>query len=348
MVVTVDPTRGADQNSTEMMVGKRLRELRVSRGLSLRFLAERSGLNINTLSLIENGRTSPSVGTLQQLAAALSVPITTFFAEESVEKKVVYTPAHSRPLAEFSNTQMENLAQDLAGKTIQPYLVTLNPGMGSGDRMIVHTGHELVYCLEGNVQYKIENVEYHLGTGDSLVFEAHLPHCWQNSGHGLARLLMVLFPTDSNEEAGSRHVSLDQRYKEKTMKIAAITEDGKTISQHFGRAPYYQVLTIEDGKVINKEMREKIGHSHFIAQGHSEEAHRAGHGMDVASHNKHMSMAEVISDCETLLCGGMGMGAYESMLSLHIQPVVTDVLDIETAVQAYINGKLIDHTERLH
>ena len=49
------------------------------------------------------------------------------------------------------------------------------------------------------------------------------------------------------------------------MKIAVITDDGKTISQHFGRALHYQVLTIEEGKVVDREMRDKLGHSQFSA-----------------------------------------------------------------------------------
>lgn len=70
--------------------------------------------------------------------------------------------------------------------------------------------------------------------------------------------------------------------------------------------------------------------------------------MDAQSHNKHIDMAQTIADCKALLCGGMGMGAYESMRRLNIQPVVTDLRDIETAVQAFIDGKLVDHTELLH
>lgn len=132
------------------------------------------------------------------------------------------------------------------------------------------------------------------------------------------------------------------------MKIAAITDDGTTISQHFGRAPYYLVLTIEEGKIVNKEMRNKMGHNQFHDQPHVEEAHGAGHGMDPTSHNKHVSMAQTIADCKALLCGGMGMGAYESMRQLNIQPIVTDISNIEEAARAFIDGKLIDHTELLH
>jgi len=132
------------------------------------------------------------------------------------------------------------------------------------------------------------------------------------------------------------------------MKVACITEDGITISQHFGRAPYYLVLTIEEGKIINREKRAKLGHNQLQATPHEEAPHAVGHGMDSASHDKHVSMADAIADCKVLLCGGMGTGAYESMRRLNIQPIVTDVHDIEAAAQAYINGSLVDHTELLH
>ena len=107
------------------------------------------------------------------------------------------------------------------------------------------------------------------------------------------------------------------------MKIAVITDDGKTISQHFGRAPYYLVLTIEEGKIIAREMREKIGHQHFKSEPHEVSHDDPNHGKDADSHKKHTSMAEAIADCKVVLCGGMGMGAYESMRQLNIQPIVT-------------------------
>jgi transcriptional regulator with XRE-family HTH domain/quercetin dioxygenase-like cupin family protein/predicted Fe-Mo cluster-binding NifX family protein len=338
-----------DNNTpAEVLVGRKLRELRNRKGLSLRALADRSGLNVNTLSLVENGKSSPSVSTLQQLALALEMPIATFFESEREEKRIVFTPTEKRPHATFGRTQMQNLGKDLAGSTVQPFAVTLNPGTGSGDQMIVHTGHEFVYCLSGSIRYQIEQEEYILKPGDSLVFEAHLPHCWENKGEETAQILLILYPSDAREMPGGRHFSPETMKKELTMKIAVITEDGKNISQHFGRAPYYMVLTIEEGKIVKREMRNKMGHNQFSAEPHSEEPHSSGHGMDSASHIKHVSMAETIADCKAILCGGMGMGAYESMLHLNIQPVVTVLRDIEAAAQAFIDGKLIDHTELLH
>lgn len=131
------------------------------------------------------------------------------------------------------------------------------------------------------------------------------------------------------------------------MKIAFITNDGINISQHFGRASHYLVLELADRQVINREMREKSGHQQFVEPG-NDPNHSHGSGMDAASHRKHELMAEVIEDCDILICGGMGRGAYQSMQSFGITPVVTDKTDIEEALQAYLQGDLKDQTEKLH
>jgi predicted Fe-Mo cluster-binding NifX family protein len=130
------------------------------------------------------------------------------------------------------------------------------------------------------------------------------------------------------------------------MKIAAVTEDGVTISPHFGRAPYYVVLTVEDGKVVGREQREKVAHGH----GHGGHVHIEGqtHGFDAASQDTHGRMAAPISDCQLLLARGMGMGAYQSLVQAGIEPVITDLPVIDEAVAAYLAGMLTNHLERLH
>ena len=132
------------------------------------------------------------------------------------------------------------------------------------------------------------------------------------------------------------------------MKIAAISDDGVTISQHFGRAPLYVVITVEGDKVVNKETRTKTGHHTFAAHQHPDLAPGERHGYDAGSQVRHGSMAEIISDCQVLLAGGMGWGAYESMQRFNIEPIATDVRSIDEAVQLYIDGKLTNLMERLH
>ena len=132
------------------------------------------------------------------------------------------------------------------------------------------------------------------------------------------------------------------------MKIAAISDDEIVISRHFGRAPYYVVVTIEDGKIIAKETRSKAGHHTFAAHEPPKLAPGERHGYDAGSQTRHAAMAEVISDCQVLLAGGMGWGAYEAMQSYGIEPIVTDMDNIDEAVKLYLGGRLPNLMERLH
>lgn len=132
------------------------------------------------------------------------------------------------------------------------------------------------------------------------------------------------------------------------MKIAAVTEDGTTISQHFGRAHLYFVATIEDGKVVKRETRDKAGHHTFGNQAHPETAPGEQHGYDAGAQTRHATMAGTISDCQVLICGGMGRGAYDSMKSYNIEAIVTDVENIEEAIGLYLENKLPNLNERLH
>jgi predicted Fe-Mo cluster-binding NifX family protein len=132
------------------------------------------------------------------------------------------------------------------------------------------------------------------------------------------------------------------------MKIAAISEDGTTISQHFGRAPLYVVLTIEDGEVVSKENRDKMGHHSFSGQPHEDTAPGERHGYSAGAQSRHASMMEAIKDCQVLIAGGMGWGAYESLTSQGIETIVTDIPNIDEAVKLYLEGKLINLQQRLH
>jgi len=132
------------------------------------------------------------------------------------------------------------------------------------------------------------------------------------------------------------------------MKIAVISEDGQTISQHFGRAPFYVIVTVEDGKVVNKETRDKMGHRSFAGQPHEDTAPGERHGYGAGAEGRHASMAETIADCQVLIVGGMGWGAYESLKSNNIEAIVTDVTSIDEAVELYLDGELANLMEKLH
>ena len=199
-------SRSAATPSTgEVNVGRRLRELRAEHALSIRALAEKSGLAINTLSLIENSKTSPSVSTLQQIAAALNVHITAFFETNTPPNSISYVKANQRHSAAFAHGTLEDLGAGLTSRAVEPFLVTLEPSTGSGANPIVHTGHEFVFCLTGRIVYTIEDRTFLLEPGDSLLFESHLPHRWQNVDAGPSQTLLVLYPSDERDRPTERH-----------------------------------------------------------------------------------------------------------------------------------------------
>jgi transcriptional regulator with XRE-family HTH domain len=192
--------------STEINVGRRLQELRAMQGLSIRSLAKASGLNFNTLSLIENEKTSPNVSTLQQLAAALRVPITAFFETSTTYKDVVFQKFGQRPQTMFPHGELEDLGGGLALGEATPLLLTSNPSANSGPDAIVHTGQEFVYCLEGSMIYWVGPSEYILEPGDSLIFQAHLPHRWENRSDTIFRSILVICPSDVNDRLVEQHL----------------------------------------------------------------------------------------------------------------------------------------------
>ena len=200
----------------EVDVGRALGILCDQRGLSIRALAKKSGLAVNTLSLIKNNKTSPSVSTLQQLAAALEVPITAFFENGSPKSRIAYFKADQRLGAVFAHGTLEDLGGGLIDRTVEPFVVTMKPNANSGTHPIVHTGHEFVYCLEGRIVYTIDDHAYLLEPGDSLLFESHLPHRWQNVEALPARAIMVLCPLDARDNPTIHH--FPSEVLKKTMK----------------------------------------------------------------------------------------------------------------------------------
>ena len=132
------------------------------------------------------------------------------------------------------------------------------------------------------------------------------------------------------------------------MKIAVVTDDGSTICQHFGRAQYYTVVTVENGKVVGKEQRNKAGHHMAGVEHVSQAAHGEKHGFDANAQASHAGMMANITDCQLLIAGGMGWGAQVSLKQNGIESLITDVNNIDEAIQLYLEGKLPNLVERLH
>ncbi len=196
---------GTRSNEPRPEVGLRLRMLRERQGLSLRALAQACGLSINAISRIERGEHSPTVSSLHQLATALKVPITAFFEDPS-EQTTVLVRRDRRLRSEADGVTMESLGIGLPHQQLEPFLVRVNPGAGSTSQQITHAGEEFVYCLEGQIEYRVSSDVYHLEEGDSLLFEAAQPHCFQNAAESQVTLIMVFQSAEGSQLAGYQHI----------------------------------------------------------------------------------------------------------------------------------------------
>jgi transcriptional regulator with XRE-family HTH domain len=174
----------------EPNVGLRLRSIRDQRGFSLRALAELCGLSINAISLIERGENSPTVSSLHRLATALNVPITDFFQEEA-KQTVVFIKRDKGLRSQSDGVVMESLGIGLFNQQLEPFRMSIGPGVGNLDDPVSHSGEEFIHCLEGEIEYTIASQTFLLEKGDSLLFDATQQHAYHNSSGKPATLLMV-------------------------------------------------------------------------------------------------------------------------------------------------------------
>ncbi len=148
-------------------------------------------------------------------------------------------------------------------------------------------------------------------------------------------------------------------------KIAIVSDDGTTVNGHFGSANFYEVFTIENGIIANREQRQKLnvhstGLHHLNSHLHNNDEqsqnsdtnnhsnHNHSHGQGHGHGHNHSGMISNILDCKYLLSRGMGYGIFNHLESAGIEPIVTNIKEITAAVNAVIDGTIVNHTSRLH
>ena len=129
----------------------------------------------------------------------------------------------------------------------------------------------------------------------------------------------------------------------KNSTIAIATDDGTTVSSHFGRALLYEVLSFSDGKVIKRERREKAGHQSF-GDAESGPEHHGGEAHD----QRHQTMVSPVLDCQAVIVRGMGQGAVEHLRRSNLLPVLTGLHTIEEVIGAIAAGSLDNDPGRIH
>jgi predicted Fe-Mo cluster-binding NifX family protein len=145
--------------------------------------------------------------------------------------------------------------------------------------------------------------------------------------------------------------------KQTPVKVAVVTDNGETISRHFGKAPQYAIYALEGNKITSHELREKSHHGKGEHGGGREnriglgdiqvesgvaESQNHGHG-----HNHGVMLAN-ISDCAVVITRGMGYGAYGALKKANLEVIITNIANIEEAVQAYADGDIKNHLNKLH
>ncbi len=194
-------------------VGNRLRELRQERNLSMRAVARASGLSTNALSMIERGKASPSVSTLFKISDALNLPITTFFRAEPTQQAVVVRRSKNRNRVNLVQGIWEGLGGEAFNGRMEPFMLELEPESTSGPFGILHTGSEFVYCMQGAIEYTIDDMPYLLEAGDSLIFAAQLKHRWKVPKDIKTQILIVMANFEAGERPSEFHLSAGTRGK---------------------------------------------------------------------------------------------------------------------------------------
>lgn len=183
-ILNQDPhnVRGERSQILEVAIGREVKAYRKQQGITVAELSNLTGLSIGMLSKIENGNTSPSLSTLQALADALRVPLTSFFKQYEEKREAVHTKAGEGVEIDREGTRaghqynlLGHIGANSSGVIVEPYLITLTSSSDVFDAF-QHGGIETIYMLEGEVDYRHGDEFFHLQAGDTLFFDADCPH----------------------------------------------------------------------------------------------------------------------------------------------------------------------------
>ena len=176
-----------------MQLGRKIRDLRLRRGLTVQQLAEASKLSKGFISQVENDRTSPSLATLRDLAHALETSVAYLVVEEDQVPYVVRR--NERPRVQVGgNTSKVEVLSAQPKRNLELLMAELPPGMPAGDKRHYHHGEECLVVLDGRVRLTCGEHVLVLETGDSCHYDGRVPHAVENCGTTTARVMISITP----------------------------------------------------------------------------------------------------------------------------------------------------------
>ena len=174
----------------ETNIGKLLKNLRLEKRLTLKELAQKTGLSISFLSQVENSKSSITLQSLSKIADALEVSRSYFFPEAEPPKSFVRKKTKGEITLNQSNFIYQSLSNNLSNPLFEPMLVVLLPN-NQKTTSSTHKGQEFVYVLEGTLTLIYNDEEHELESGDSFHMDSTTPHTWFNRTTEAVKLLYV-------------------------------------------------------------------------------------------------------------------------------------------------------------
>jgi transcriptional regulator with XRE-family HTH domain/mannose-6-phosphate isomerase-like protein (cupin superfamily) len=200
--VPVNGTTAADRGTSgaASVTGQRIRRLRTQAGKTLRAQAREIGIAPSSLSALENGQGGVSLKRLQLVAEHFGLHITELLGEPAPASRfagveIIRNCAASVPGVPRGTGVLYQLLGSGRDHTIQPYLLSFEPGGGYDRDMIGHPGEEIAYVLHGQVELLIESECHELSQGDLIRFRADRPHAFRNASRvGVAAVVGAATP----------------------------------------------------------------------------------------------------------------------------------------------------------
>ncbi len=163
-------------------LGARLRALRLQAGLSQRALAKRAGVSNAIISLIEQNRSSSSVGSLKKVLDGLPISLADFFGGEPVTPRRIFFQADELVELAGGAISYRQLGRDLAGRQLQILHERYAVGADTGEAMLRHESEEGGVVIKGRLEVSVGGERRVLGPGDAYYFDSRQPHRFRNTG----------------------------------------------------------------------------------------------------------------------------------------------------------------------
>jgi transcriptional regulator with XRE-family HTH domain len=189
------PAAKAEHNGTTedaiALIGTRIRDFRTAKEMPLRALAEHTGLSMSMLSLVERGKTSPSIGTLIAICSALDVHMADLLAPVSLVKASAVSRVVDQPVVQTRAGVDRRILRDDRANGVEIAINQYAPDTGSAPTPIHHEGFEYGVVLEGQLTVELDGKSHTLKAGDLISYDSARSHRISNHGGRKARALWV-------------------------------------------------------------------------------------------------------------------------------------------------------------